>query len=140
MAQWFGVRCVFTDGRGAFEERITVWPAESFDEAVSKAEAEALDYADDEELQYLDFAQAYVLPDPPGPGAEVFSLTRNSDLDPEDYLDAFFDTGAEDEASLDELDDVEPDDEGPDDEGPDDEGPDDRVAVVDAADGLDRER
>ena len=31
-------------------------------------------------------------------GAEIFSLMRDSDLDPEDYLDTFFDTGEEHES------------------------------------------
>lgn len=31
----------------------------------------------------------------PRDGAEVFSLMRDSDLEPDDYLDAFFSTGNE---------------------------------------------
>ena len=44
---------------------------------------------------YLGLAQAYRLVDEPGHGAEVFSLIRRSDLPGDDYLNAFFDTGAE---------------------------------------------
>ena len=102
MADWFGVRCVFHDPEGTYEERITLWEADTFDEAGALAEAEAAEYAADVESTFLGFAQAYVMPEEPGQGAEVFSLLRDSDLDPDSYLDAFFDTGAEREASLDE--------------------------------------
>jgi hypothetical protein len=102
MADWFGVRCIFHDPEGTYEERITLWRADTFDEAVAMAEQEAVEYAADVGSQFLGFAQAYVMPDAPGPGAEVFSLLRDSDLEPDEYLDAFFDTGCEREASLDE--------------------------------------
>jgi hypothetical protein len=42
------------------------------------------------------------MPDEPGQGAEIFSLLRDSELEPDEYLDAFFDTGTEREASLDD--------------------------------------
>jgi hypothetical protein len=100
---WFGVRCVFRSGEiPAYEERITVWQAADFDAAVAMAEEEAEAYAADTDQVFLGFAQAYVLPAPPGQGAEVFSLYRDSDLDPDDYLDRFFDTGDERDDSLDE--------------------------------------
>lgn len=102
MADWFGVRCVFHDPEGTYEERVTIWSAGSFDEAVLMAESEAKEYASDVGSRFLGFAQAYVMEDPPTQGAEVFSLLRDSDLDPEEYLDTFFDTGDEREASLDE--------------------------------------
>ena len=109
MADWFGVRCVFHDPEGTYEERVTIWKADVFEEAVLLAEADAKDYAADVGSEFLGFAQAYVMPDEPGQGAEVFSLLRDSDLDPDEYLDAFFDTGAEREASLDEDDDEDED-------------------------------
>jgi hypothetical protein len=46
--------------------------------------------------EYLGLAQSYALLDAPDRvGAEVFSLLRTSPLEPDDYLDAFFDTGHE---------------------------------------------
>ncbi|MEJ5913168.1 hypothetical protein [Pseudokineococcus sp. 1T1Z-3] len=45
--------------------------------------------------EYVGLAQAYLLFDSPGDGAEAFSLVRSSDLPPRDCLDAFFDTGDE---------------------------------------------
>ena len=96
---WYGVRCVFRwDHGGCYEERITLWRAGSFDEAIELAEAEANAYAQDLEdypLTYVEFAQAYKLSDVPGHGAEVFSLPRDSDLEAQEYLSTFFDTGRE---------------------------------------------
>ncbi|MFE3760786.1 hypothetical protein ACFXPI_03335 [Streptomyces sp. NPDC059104] len=95
---WYGVRCVFEwmtgDGR-SYEERITLWQAASADEAMALAEGEAETYAADNGFAYLGFAQSYRLGGTPGSGAEVFSLLRNSALEPNAYLDAFFDTGTE---------------------------------------------
>lgn len=78
-----------------FEERITLWRAADFDEAVRRAEAEVGEYADTVGGEYTGLAQAYELSDEPGDGAEVFSLIRDSNLDVDAYLDAFFDTGNE---------------------------------------------
>ncbi|GAA2787148.1 hypothetical protein ACFQ0M_46390 [Kitasatospora aburaviensis] len=95
---WYGIRCVFgtktRDGK-VYEERITLWQASSADEAIALAEAEAETYAADTGSAYLGLAQSYRLGDTPGPGAEVFSLLRDSPLEPDAYLDAFFDTGTE---------------------------------------------
>jgi len=99
-SQWYTVRCVFqsdSDDGFAYEERLTLWQAESFDQAISLAEAEAVEYAEHLQVKYVGLAQAYLLvdPDPPTSGAEVFSLVRDSDLAPRDYLDRFFNTGRE---------------------------------------------
>jgi hypothetical protein len=104
---WYAVRCIFrsawppdeptTDVRH-YEERITLWQAESADDAIALAEVEAEQYAGaiaEAPSEYLGLAQAYALSDPPTHGAEVYSLIRDSSLAPEDYLDAFFDTGTE---------------------------------------------
>lgn len=95
---WYAVRCVFEAQRGVFEERITLWRADSFERAIQRAEDEAREYAatiTDSEDAYLGFAQAYRVYDTPGDGAEVFSLMRTSRRTPESYLDHFFDTGKE---------------------------------------------
>jgi hypothetical protein len=79
-----------------YEERITVWEAKNSDEAFELAGAEALEYVADSNDVVLDFGQAYVLTKPiGGHGLEVFSLLRQSDLDPKDYIKAFFSTGFE---------------------------------------------
>ena len=100
-AQWYTVRCIFrsdSDGGGfLYEERVTLWHAKDFDEAIALAEAEAAEYAENIEVEYLGLAQAYFLPDsdPPTSSTEVFSLVRESELAPTDYLNRFFETGRE---------------------------------------------
>ena len=98
---WYSVRCVFSlvapDGSSAYEERVTLWRSDSFEGAVALAEAEAQQYAQDVDGQYLGLAQAFHLASGPDleQGVEVFSLIRESDLDPDTYLDRYFDTGDE---------------------------------------------
>jgi len=101
--RWYGVRLVFrvlNREDHLYEERVTLWRARSIEEAIARAEAEVLDYADPNErlFEYIGLAQAFQtdIPDrAPGSGDEVFSLIRGSDLEPSDYLDRFFDTGTE---------------------------------------------
>jgi hypothetical protein len=78
-----------------YEERVTLWRAQSFDHAIALAEEEAEEYAEILGADYLGLAQAYLVADELGAGAEVFSLIRRSPLDPEDYVSRFFDTGDE---------------------------------------------
>lgn len=95
---WYSVRCVFhrDPPRGVYEERVTLWRTGSFDQAIIMAEREAAEYGSGGALRYLGLAQAYRLPDDViEPGTEAFSLIRDSDLEPEEYLNAFFDTGDE---------------------------------------------
>jgi hypothetical protein len=94
---WFGVRCVFRwSGPSTYEERVTLWEADSLDDAIAKAESEARAYAERLNSEFLDIAQAYWIgADRPPAGAEVFSLMRDSTLESDDYLDAFYDTGRE---------------------------------------------
>ncbi|MBV2156470.1 hypothetical protein [Kitasatospora sp. SUK 42] len=96
---WYAVRCVFQwNGRGGtYEERLTLWRAASADEAISRAENEAHDYARDNGHLYMGLAQSYHLATDgrPGDGDEVFSLLRDSHLDGDAYLDRYFDTGDE---------------------------------------------
>jgi uncharacterized protein (DUF433 family) len=104
--EWYAVRCIFrTDGdvsmpelashERAYEERVTLWRAESFDDAIALAESEAERYAKNVEADYLGLAQAYLLVDRPDNAAEVFSLMRYSALDTTPYLDRFFADGGE---------------------------------------------
>src|SRR4051794_15467466 len=98
---WFAVRCVFElhgtghDKQHLYEERVTLWRAASFDDAIARAEADAAQFAADVNGSYLAIAQAFQLYEPPGDGEEVFSLLRESDLSPGAYVDAHFDTGTE---------------------------------------------
>jgi hypothetical protein len=97
---WFSVRCVFRLGADSasqlYEERLTLWRAQGFDQAIALAEGEALGYAAEQPgMDFVGLAQAYRLFDEPGHGAEVFSLVRVSELEPPAYLTRFFDTGEE---------------------------------------------
>ena len=95
---WFGVRCVFKIGgheEVVYEERVTVWRAESPEEAIELAEADAAEYVDGLDAEYLGLAQVYTMADELVAGAEVFSLMRTSALEPTEYLSTHFDTGAE---------------------------------------------
>ena len=92
---WFSVRCILKL-EDAYEERITLWRADGFDMAIALAEAETHEYAAIVGMEYLGHAQAFHLSDADlQPGVEVFSLIRQSDLEPDAYLGAFFDTGGE---------------------------------------------
>lgn len=96
----FSVRCIFKWAfradqtlKNLYEERITLWKAENFEHAIQLAEEEALEYADDS-CEFLGLSQAYAMYDEAvESGIEVFSLLRESDLEAEQYLDAFFDSG-----------------------------------------------
>jgi hypothetical protein len=100
-SSWYGVRCLFDHGttgdEHAYEERVTVWRANSLDEALGLAEEEAGEHAEalGDGSRFLGFAQAFAMVDPPAHGAEVFSLIRIDRRGPDDYLDAIFDTGTE---------------------------------------------
>jgi hypothetical protein len=98
--RWYAVRSLFHDPEGpesAYEERITLWQAADLEDALARATAEAVEYAEFAGVTYLgEFAQSYPLADaPPRDGAEVFSLTRSSALPPKPYVERFFDTGRE---------------------------------------------
>lgn len=97
---WYGVRCVTVNAspgqQRVYEERVTIWLAGSFEEAIAKAEDEARQYAEDiGDCEYTGFADAYAMVDSPGEGAEVYSLCRSSDLDVDAYLDRFLADGNE---------------------------------------------
>ncbi|MDG4787144.1 hypothetical protein O7626_14595 [Micromonospora sp. WMMD1102] len=97
---WFAVRCVFRVGVDSasqlYEERLTLWRAQGFDQAIALAEDEAFGYAGEQTgMDFVGLSQAYRLFDEPGHGAEVFSLVRASELEAPAYLTRFFDTGQE---------------------------------------------
>jgi hypothetical protein len=101
---WYGVRCIirWQTVEPSYEESITVWHAASFEDAIAKAEPAAREYAELCDGEYLELAQAYFIGDDEQitEGTEVFSLIRNSDLEPDDYLTTFFDTGDERQRTL----------------------------------------
>ncbi|UUU24024.1 hypothetical protein [Streptomyces sp. DSM 40750] len=99
---WFGVRGVFRHRQlGVYEERVTIWKAGSMDEAIERAEAEAIEYCSYlDEVEYVRYAEAYQFDGVPEDGAEVFSLMRESNRTPEEYVRRFYATGEERTGSL----------------------------------------
>ena len=99
----FSVRCIYKwphrsdmTKKYLYEERITLLNAKNIDTAIELAEQEAESYSKELKAEYLGIAQAYHMFDEAQlSGVEFFSLLRESDLEPDDYLDAFFDTGDE---------------------------------------------
>jgi hypothetical protein len=98
-AAWFAVRNVFRSG-DYYEERITLWNAPTFESAEKRAEQAAKEDAEILGEDLLGFAQVYRLFDFPANGTEVFSLIRGSDLEPDAYLSAYFDTGEERQGTM----------------------------------------
>jgi len=98
--RWFGVRTLYLwSPDSLYEERVTLWRANSLESAIDLAEREAREYCvEGLGVEYLGFSQAYdtslTEPRVQAP-TEVFSLMRRSDLGPGDYIDRFFDTGEE---------------------------------------------
>ncbi|WP_017460602.1 hypothetical protein [Dyella ginsengisoli] len=102
----YSVRCLFLWERRPdqllehlYEERITVWQAQSIDQAILFAEKEAKTYVADSDMQFLGLSQGFALFESiAASGVEVFSLLRESSLAPTEYIDAFFETGHERQA------------------------------------------
>lgn len=102
---WFAVRSVFEwrdtadDGRHIYEERITLWRADDFDQAFALAEHEAADYVAATTGQgpvailrgplcyRLDLGQE------PGHGAVVFKGIRFSEVKSEEFMAQVFNPG-----------------------------------------------
>lgn len=86
MDSWYSVRCIFeAPDQAAYEERITLWRADSMESAIESAEAEASAYEDATGFRYTRLGQACDLKsDEVVSGSAVFSLIRASSLEPED--------------------------------------------------------
>lgn len=100
---WYGAKCVFLHSEiescpgQVYEERVILLRAGSLDEAVSRAEALADEYARDVGgCSYTGFVNVFhIFDENIGDGAEVYSLMRTSDLSKDEYLNRFYDTGTE---------------------------------------------
>lgn len=96
---WFGARTVYAGMENEtriYEERIIVLLAESMDDAIEKADKEAASYAEDNGMEYLGYVNVFLISDEAiRDKTEVYSLMRESELGPSEYLDTFFDTGKE---------------------------------------------
>ncbi len=100
---WYSVRCMFKHRRKKdmnkhflYEERITLWKADSADDAIMRAEKEAAVYAEENDCTFIGLSQLYHLfCEKIETGSEVFSLMREHDDSPSKYIDRYFDTGFE---------------------------------------------
>ena len=108
---WYSARGIFrhapsesSGGKLVYEERVVLFRAESFEDAIRQAEVEAEEYCSHlSGVSYLGYVMVYHLPSPKvAGGTVVFSLLRSSNLPPKAYLKRFFDTGTEFSGELDE--------------------------------------
>jgi hypothetical protein len=102
--EWFSAKTIYKHHRVeagtpkvVFEERVVLFQAASFDDAIARAETEAREYCGSSgETVYLEFVDVYHLFDASiGHRTEIYSLMRESTLPDKDYLDTFYDTGQE---------------------------------------------
>jgi hypothetical protein len=98
---WYAVKCIFVYDDGDFEtlyqyeERITLWFTSNADNAIELAEKEAKKYAKKTRCKYTDFCESCLLYERPEHGKEVYSIFREADIEPQHYLDEYYDTGSE---------------------------------------------
>ncbi len=102
---WFAVKCLFLhkdlkkrNGKSNYEERILLVKAKDFDEAIEKAENEALEYCDElgKDVEYLKFCNAYHISESKiGNKTEIYSLITKSDLNKTDFINTHHDNGGE---------------------------------------------
>ena len=94
---WFAVRCLFShptrkhfSEEQLFEERITLWRADSWDEAFTAAEAEAANYANSANCIFVRALDGFHLFDSTvGEASEVWSVMRGSNMDADTYILTF---------------------------------------------------
>ncbi|MDP0490398.1 MAG: DUF4288 domain-containing protein [Verrucomicrobiota bacterium JB023] len=99
---WYAVKCIFShpsrakEGEGnLYEERITLWKAESWNEAFRKAEKEAKEY-EAEDCVFIEATDAFHLfDDEIKNGTEVWSGMRDSHFDSDTYIKTFCVSGRE---------------------------------------------
>ncbi len=101
---WYSVKCVFrhtnleteNENSSVYEERIVLLKANNEDEAITLAEKDALEYANDVDCEFLNYASCFhTFEDKIIHLSELYSIMRESELDPEKYLDLYYDTGSE---------------------------------------------
>jgi hypothetical protein len=123
---WYSVRSIVehdpelvadNDGLHLYEERIVLFQAESLSHAIEQAEVETAEYSSVLSGDDLEKYKAFFLCESRGyfgesatgepieeltltSHVEVFSLMRTSKLGPEEYLNTFFDTGNENQGTV----------------------------------------
>jgi hypothetical protein len=98
--EWFGVKYLVEHGglshepgRRVYEERVR---AKDFDEAIERAEADAKRYAAQNQETHTGYCNAYRMEaDSMADGTEVFSLTREVSLTPDEFVTRYYDDGTD---------------------------------------------
>jgi hypothetical protein len=104
--EWYGVKGLFrwyfkSDGStDSVEERVVLFRAMSFDEAISMAEDEAKTYCKNDRranfrIEALGWWDAYLVGEEPKSGVEVFSRLCNTELDGEAFVRRYYPKGHE---------------------------------------------
>lgn len=88
-----------TPNEHIYEERIVLFKATSFDDAIKLAEIENAQYCKLSGFKPLELYQCFEIDSEPNDHSEVFSLIRRSELNGKQYLDSFFDTTNEQQTS-----------------------------------------
>lgn len=99
---WYAAKLIFgwyrhSGERKCYEERIVLFRAISFEDAIEQAENESERYCRDWssegcQIRYEGFLDVYHLSEPTvGHGAEIYSKVRKSPLEPSEYLDRYYD-------------------------------------------------
>jgi hypothetical protein len=100
---WYGVKCLIEHGEpsdqaGAhlYEERVVVFRATDFDQAIELAEREVTDYARQNDARYLGYCNAFKMDAAViEKGTEVYSVMREVPLSPRDFIDRYYDDGTD---------------------------------------------
>ena len=101
---WYGAKCLFLHrdapalGPGrVYEQRIVLVRASSQEDAIQVAEANAREYAHDNDAVYLGFVDTFhIFSENLGEGTEVYSLMQTSQLEPAEFVSKYFDDGTQD--------------------------------------------
>lgn len=96
--RWYAVQALLKwEGRGVFEERITIWHAASAESAERQARRESHRYGVTNRHPTLVAIMAVdeIGPARPNHGDLIFTFVRPSTAAPDEYLDTFFDAGPE---------------------------------------------
>lgn len=100
--EWYGVKGLFrwyfkeSGETASIEERVVLFKADSFDDAIAKAEAEAVDYCVDDasanyKIESMEWWNAFVIGNEMlDSGTEVFSRLVDSSLSSSSFLKRYY--------------------------------------------------
>jgi hypothetical protein len=75
---------------GVYNEQLTMWIADSPEQACDLARSQTADYCRDVHEELLDYQEVWQMFDYLRQGGEVFTSLRESSLDPDDYVSRYF--------------------------------------------------